>query len=258
MTLKLPTILTSGECKGDPYPAAGKHPKAKAVPWCLLETKIDKLQLNGLTILKQTYKRGGKYRKIDAVCSFCKVRKTYHLDSLLRGLTKGCACQRHRKYGGDPRADRLGQRYDAMVQRCNRNTHVSSHRYKGRNIKVLFSREEFIRWALKAYPDTDFKGLDFDRIDNDGNYDLANLRLVTRRVNLLNRDSTVFLSYKGQAMPWAEWPSPYSPRRTQAFAAQGLTGEEIINTAMKAVVEERKCWRAIAKRLRHFGYLPAG
>lgn len=257
MALKPLKVSKSGEWKGGPFPSGEKHPKV--VPWPVLEERIDQLQLNGsmngLTIVKNTYQRRRGYRLIDAVCSYCQKRKTYYLDNLLRGVTKACVCQRNRKYGGDPRADRLGQRYDAMVQRCNRDTHVSSHRYKGRDIRVLFSREQFIRWALSTFPDKGFKGLDFDRIDNEGDYSLVNLRLVTRRVNLLNRDSTVLLSFKGQVMPWAEWPSPYSPRRTQALAAKGLTGEQIIAKALQAVREKRKSWQAIAERLQTLGYV---
>jgi hypothetical protein len=75
-----------------------------------------------------------------------------------------------------------------MVQRCERDTHCSSHNYKGRGIRVLFkSRAEFVLWALNKWPHTDFIGLDFDRRDNDDHYSKRNLRLVTRSINLLNR-----------------------------------------------------------------------
>jgi hypothetical protein len=81
----------------------------------------------------------------------------------------------------------LGQRYDATIQRCRKLTHVSSGNYVGRGIEVRFrSREEFIWWALRKYPESDFKGLDFDRIDDDGHYEPDNLRSVPRSVNLLN------------------------------------------------------------------------
>jgi hypothetical protein len=125
---------------------------------------------------------------IDVTCSVCVQRFTIHADNIRTGKTRSCRCQRKRKYGNDPRVETLGRRYDAMVQRCERYTHVSSHRYKGRGIKVLFaSREAFVRWALETFPDTDFKGLDFDRIDNDGHYEPGNLRLVDRSTNLKNR-----------------------------------------------------------------------
>jgi hypothetical protein len=138
-----------------------------------------------------------------------------------------------------------------MVQRCERDTHWQSHDYKGRGIKVLFpSREAFVRWAMETWPDEDFKGLEFDRIDNDGHYSPDNLRLVTSRENKLNsRTEIVLLSVDGELIPWADWDSPYSPRLTQRLAAAGLTAEQILDRAREAVAKKVKNWRAIALRL---------
>jgi hypothetical protein len=75
-----------------------------------------------------------------------------------------------------------------MMQRCYKTTHVSSQDYKGRGIKVLFeNRRDFVTWAVTQWPEETFKGKDFDRRDNDGDYSKENLRLVTRSENLLNR-----------------------------------------------------------------------
>lgn len=126
-------------------------------------------------------------RYVEAACSVCTATRWLLVWNVEAGKTTSCACQRNRKYH-DGRAETLGQRFDAMVQRCERDTHVSSALYKGRGIKVLFkSREHFIRWALRKWPDTDFKGLVFDRKNNDGHYEPTNLRLVTQRENLKNR-----------------------------------------------------------------------
>jgi hypothetical protein len=152
------------------------------------ENHLRELGLGTLTILEGSIRRGKRSRMmVSAICSACEQTFQLHVDNVLSGKTKSCRCQRGRKYH-DARADLLGPRYDAMVQRCERDTHVSSHNYRGRGIRVEFrSREHFIRWALEKWPDTDFRRLDFDRIDNDGNYSPENLRLVTRSVNLLNR-----------------------------------------------------------------------
>jgi hypothetical protein len=227
---------------------------SRFVPWHDLQKRLEQLQLNGLNILQETYTREGNRRFIDAVCSRCKKRKRYHVDNLLAGKTKACACRRNLKYE-DSRANLLGERYDCMVQRCTRDTHKQSKDYKHKGRKVLFkSREHFIRWALKRWPDSDFKGLEFDRIDNEGHYSPENLRLVTSRENHLNRNGVVHLSFNGQWMHWADWPSPYSSRRTQALAAQGLTGEQIIKRAKQAVIEKRKTWLPIKFRLQQLGY----
>jgi len=168
------------------FQSGDRHPKA--VPLSEVAKILARLPLGTRVILPGTLRRNDRsYRVVDARCTVCGIVKTYSVDSLIRRTSRNCACQRNRKYFDD-RSETLGRRYDAMIQRCYRDTHVSSHRYKGRGIQVRFrSREAFIRWALKKYPNTDFKGLDFDRIDNDGDYSQRNLRLVSRRVNLQNR-----------------------------------------------------------------------
>lgn len=56
----------------------------------------------------------------------------------------------------------------------------------------------FIDWALSqgAKP-----GLEIDRINNNGNYEPGNCRLVTKRQNLQNRRNV--LVYKGETAPEA-------------------------------------------------------
>jgi len=64
---------------------------------------------------------------------------------------------------------------------------MSSKHYKGRGIEVRFeSRKSFVLWALATYPNTNFKGLVFDRINNDGHYEPSNLRLTTQKENVRN------------------------------------------------------------------------
>jgi len=222
-----------------------------------LEKRLDLLQLNGLTIWKNTFRREEGIRFIDAMCSYCKKRKKYYVDSLLSGTTKACACQRNRKYGGDSRADILGERYDCIVRRCNRASHKQSKDHKGKGKCTFASREHFIRWALKTWPDKDFKGLGFERVDDHRDYSHDNLRLVPPKENQRNRNDNVYLSYEGHEMHWSDWPSPYCPRTTQSYAAKGMTGEKIIEMAQKAVYEKRKGWRLIEERLAQLGYIGA-
>jgi hypothetical protein len=226
-----------------------RHPKA--IDLAAREQELRQLPLGTLTIIQGSIRREGRSRQVvDATCSACG--RTFKIDAgnIRAGRTRSCRCQRNRKYH-DARAEMLGLRYDAMVQRCERDTHKQSHDYKGRGIKVLFeSREAFIRWALEKWPDTDFNGLEFDRIDNNGPYSRDNLRLATPRANKLNsRQAIVLLSVNGQMIPWADWESPYSPRVTQRLAAAGLTAEQIIARAKEAVATKAKNWRAIAQRL---------
>jgi hypothetical protein len=179
------------------------------------------------------------------------------MDGLLSGRIKACACQRNRKYGGDPRADILGEHYDRIVRRCNRDSRKQSKDHKGNGKCMFASREHFIRWALETWPDTSFKGLGFERVDDHGDYSPDNLRPVTLKGTQRNRNDNVYLSYKGQKMHWSDWPSPYCPRTTQSYASKGMTGEEIIAMAQKAVNEKRKGWCVIEQRLAQLGYIGA-
>jgi hypothetical protein len=156
-----------------------------------------------------------------------------------KGYTSKCQCQK--KYR-DKRATNLGQRYAAMVQRCRKDTHVSSHNYYGRGIQVLFkSREHFIRWALEKYPNVDLKGLDFDRIDNEGHYSPDNLRLVDRTTNLLNTRTTKGINV-GHARDFLK-RNPnviFTERKILSMLKNGYKEQEILEYHEKSVYVKRK------------------
>lgn len=174
-------IGPSSEIKGRFRPGP-MHPRWHSNEWILAKLAtlpLGKLRATGVVEIRD---RSRRYAEMQ--CDDCGKVKMILVDNLTSGKTKNCRCQK--KYG-DIRARTLGARYDSMVQRCRRWTHVSSVNYIGRGIEVRFqSREHFIRWALAKFPKTGFKGLDFDRIDNDGHYEPDNLRLVSRAENLLN------------------------------------------------------------------------
>ena len=159
-----------------------------ALPLSELQRRAAALSIAGLMIFPETLeKREGGYFYVMTQCQNCEKVRYKELRNMERGYSSKCQCQ-NKRYYGDPRVPTLSHRYGAMVQRCERNSHVSSHRYKGRGIKVKFKDiRDFVNWALKKWPDTDFKGLDFDRKNNDGHYSKQNLRLVDRTTNLLNR-----------------------------------------------------------------------
>lgn len=161
------------------------HPRWKTDEELLI--RLRKIPLGCLS-LTGNMRRMPKRRYCEAKCSECLKHSWLEVHNVFSGKTTNCKCRRRRKYPTDSRANTLGERYDAMIQRCNRWTHRHSHHYKGRGIKVEFnSREDFIMWALAEFPNSNFKGLQFDRIDNDGNYSKTNLRLVTPRENALNK-----------------------------------------------------------------------
>src|SRR3990172_2023624 len=163
-----------------------RHPRF--VPNASLVEGLRDLPLGWLSLTGKVESRGRSRRDVEARCSRCAELRWLLVDNVKAGKTTDCACKPH-KYVTASRSvvETLGQRYDAMVQRCERDTHVSYRHYKDRGIRVCFeSWEHFIRWALAKWPSETFEGLVFDRVDNDGSYSPENLRLTTQSVNVRN------------------------------------------------------------------------
>ena len=77
--------------------------------------------------------------------------------------------------------------FSSMRQRCNNPDQKAYKNYGGRGIKVCFgSANEFVDCVINELQ-IDPRGLQIDRIDNDGNYERGNIRFVTRRENNENK-----------------------------------------------------------------------
>lgn len=77
--------------------------------------------------------------------------------------------------------------FDAMLQRCNNPKCSGYKNYGGRNIKIKFkNHEEFISYCIDKLQ-IDPRGLEIDRINNDGHYKKGNIRFVTHKENNNNR-----------------------------------------------------------------------
>lgn len=157
------------------------------------------MPLGTLTIAPGTLTREGKRQRVKATCSACGETWTLDAHNLYRGLTTTCRCQRNRKY--PEQGERLGERYDAMMARCHNPNSEWFPAYGGRGIKVKFSsREAFVFWALENLPHPNYKGVQIDRIDNNGHYEPGNLRLVSAKVNMRNRQASRRVLYLGQCV----------------------------------------------------------
>lgn len=97
--------------------------------------------------------------------------------------------------------------WKAIKQRCLNPRCRAYHNYGGRGITVCdewLEFEPFLAWALAAGWK---KGLEIDRIDNDGNYSPENCSFVTRVVNDNNRRTNVHITANGATHTIAEWSS---------------------------------------------------
>lgn len=178
----------------------------------------------------------GRRRMLDLTCNLCGAKTSKDVFNLKKGAGLGCVCQRNRKYH-DPRAQTVGDRYDAMKQRCRIGTFTSKN-YGDRGIQNRFKdREHYIRWVLENLPHKDYKGMDIDRINNEGHYEPGNLRLVPRSENIANRRNTPLLQYRGHQVPrqhiWhllVTYEKGYRAAKTTTinWLAAGLTLEEVL------------------------------
>lgn len=96
---------------------------------------------------------------------------------------------------------RLYKIYQGIVSRCYREYHVDYSNYGARGIRLCdewlgfdgFCR--FYKWSM----DSGYKsGLTIDRINNDGNYEPANCRWITKREQSQNRRSNIMYDYNGE------------------------------------------------------------
>jgi hypothetical protein len=227
-----------------------------------------------------TVSSGGLFTKNNALyvvarcdCGFEQEANLRFLETGRSTRCKSCASRsRHREAGhhinASPTDRILQKRVNAWFQRCNNPKDQSYHNYGGRGIECRFaSVKDAVEWVKANLPHPTYKALDIDREDNNKHYAPGNLRLITRKANLLNKRGANHIMWQGQFIPTQEWVSPYSLGCTMRYAAMGLSGEEIIMLARRAVEDRRKGWRKIQEKLtsmtlstaaREVGSLPTG
>lgn len=78
--------------------------------------------------------------------------------------------------------------YADIRHRCNNPNATGYKNYGGRGIRCLFTSDEFIDYVINDLQ-VDPRGLQIDRINNNGHYEKGNIRFVTRKVNNNNKRS---------------------------------------------------------------------
>lgn len=143
------------------------------------------------------------------VCE-CGNEKEVLLDSLTRGLTRSCGCLFVENIGKAARKHGLSKHplhsvWYGIKRRCYEKKHIQYHNYGKRGIKMCeewrVSPVEFIKWSRGKYA----KGLQIDRINNDGDYEPSNCRWVTNTVNANNRRGNVRIAMLGEEKTLAQW-----------------------------------------------------
>lgn len=96
--------------------------------------------------------------------------------------------------------------WNGMKSRCYSMGDTRYHRYGGRGIIIceiwLNDFNLFFNWAISNGWN---RGLQIDRIDNDGNYEPHNCRFVTLQKNAENKSNSIKINYMGKCLSTKEW-----------------------------------------------------
>lgn len=168
------------------------------------------------------------------VCD-CGGNKTVDECSLVGGNTRSCGCL-HRdaniRKGDGHSKEPLYKVYHSMKQRCQNPNSCGFQNYGGRGISVSVEWSDsyyaFRSWAKSnGYAE----GLQIDRIDVNGNYEPANCRWVSAKVNGNNQRKTIIITHEGVTRPITEWAAVLGIREgtlRSRIQELGMTVEEAL------------------------------
>lgn len=174
-----------------------------------------------LVVLYETSER--KHTKVVWHCRCdCGNEVDIRSGSLTSGHTMSCGCYKreraaevHTTHGmnrqGKPHS--VYQTWQCMLQRCENPNNSAYKDYGGCGIKVCdewHDAEKFIGWALANGWQ---KGLQLDRIDNNGNYEPSNCRWATREEQARNRRTNHLVTFNAKTRTMAEWAEEVGVKR---------------------------------------------
>ncbi|MBR5986719.1 MAG: hypothetical protein IK019_09955 [Clostridia bacterium] len=176
-------------------------------------------------------------------CEGCGAAQWQDLNSLTSGRSRGCQVCSHPKQ--IPKW--LERRLTAARQRCENQADPEYRNYGGRGIQFRFpSILEAGLYLMNEFGLPD-RSMELDRIDTNGHYEPGNIRFATRAQNQANRRNTILSEFDQQY-----WP--YARSVVVRKLSGGLTRDQIITDAERAVAEKRKRWRLISARLDFMTY----
>lgn len=169
--LALNTLQTIGECRMPKNNSSRKRQSLKAG------------ERFGRLVVTSEFKNEKKYWVAKVLCD-CDCVKTVHVKSLRSGDTKSCGCLHRdtlRKHGLSDHP--LMKTHSNILSRTGNSNATHYDRYGGRGVSVCREWRNFKAFYDWAVSNGWKKGLEIDRIDNDGNYEPSNCRWVDRKVN---------------------------------------------------------------------------
>ena len=148
----------------------------------------------------------------------CDCGNTHEVVSraLVSGNCESCGCLGHGKFRNKRSEkhgyskERLYRVWGCMLNRCYDPNRPEYHNYGGRGIKVCNEWREsylaFRSWALDNGYDASKSGKEcsLDRINSNGDYEPSNCQWVSMAEQAWNKQSTVWLNYRGKKITYCE------------------------------------------------------
>ncbi|MBQ7705884.1 MAG: hypothetical protein IJT73_10770 [Selenomonadaceae bacterium] len=161
---------------------------------------------------------------------------------LTHGITKSCGClsrelsSKRRKTHGMTKT-KIYKSWNEMKRRCSTPSAESFADYGGRGIKVCerWLKFETFYEDVSKLPHFGEKGYTLDRINNDGNYEPANVRWADKKTQSNNTRRNVIVKYQGNEMtlPEAAEKSGIEYRILTTRIYRGETGEYLFRLPKK-------------------------
>lgn len=136
--------------------------------------------------------------------------------SLKSNNTRSCGCYKvenaKKLYSTVRQNDKkLYSVWNGIKQRCLNKNSKSYHNYGGRGIKIdekwADNYESFYNWAISSgYK----KGLEIDRIDNNGDYCESNCRFVNKETQANNKRNVKLYTINGETKSLPQWCRDYN------------------------------------------------
>jgi hypothetical protein len=189
------------------------------------------IQLEVLKHLK-SYKGGRDYYLVKCQCGTIKPMRCDVLD---RGTTVSCGHFRNLRNmigalkHGHART-KIFKIWTAMKQRCLNPKSTGYHRYGGRGIKVCKRWLDAFENFLADVGEIPFRGATLERIDNEGDYEPANVKWATRKEQANNVRTNKLVTWKGKTLTAAQWAERTGVKRHTIYQrlSDGRPLEEVL------------------------------
>lgn len=177
----------------------------------------------------------------------CGKEKIVTAPALKSGASQSCGCLRTEmsqisiqklhaaKKISYPRVRRLYSIWRKMRNRCYNSLNSSFRDYGGRGIDICAEWANFYAFQDWALSHGYAANLTLDRIDVDGDYCPDNCRWVTMVRQERNKRNTIYLTYKGEKRPLADWADTIGVKWKTLYSRwkRGWSDERILNTPIK-------------------------